>query len=161
MARRFFYSGDVSIEHGGMFYCLDSWQWGYVDALRVVPVSDAGGPDNVFWLEKLTINLRTGAELDSILQTSGWTREDIPKGAASRHFLVQAHVSYGAYDCESVATARIGPACPYSSHRECPPITHYLRASVDLHKLARRMAHGRDIGGCVKPMQGPHKGAPA
>lgn len=161
MARRFFYSGDRSIEHGGMFYCLDTWQWGYVDALRVVPVSDAGGPDNVFWTEELTINIRTGADLDSILQTSGWTREDIPRGAQGRHWLVSAHASYGAYDVQSVATVRIGPACPFSSQRECPPITHYLRASVDLFKLARRMAQGVEIDACVKPLQGPHKGVSA
>jgi hypothetical protein len=51
------YSGDVNIEHGGMFYSLANFEFGYVDAVRVTPCSDAGGPDNVFWVEQLTINV--------------------------------------------------------------------------------------------------------
>lgn len=153
MSRRFFYSGDVSIEHGGVFYCLDSWQLGYVDALRVVPAYDAGGPDNVFWIEGLTVNLRTGARLASVLQCSGLSADTMPTGAAYRHAIVEAHIAYGAYDCEPMATIQIGPDCPFSSHRECPPITHYLRASVNLRRLARRMASGFDVDECVKPLQ--------
>jgi hypothetical protein len=52
---RKFYSGDLNIEHGGFFYTLDNFDRGYVDAVRVTPCSDAGGPDNVFWIECLSV----------------------------------------------------------------------------------------------------------
>lgn len=51
--RHWHYNGDVNIEHGGFFYDLSTFEQGYVDVVRVVPCSDAGGPDNYFWLQKL------------------------------------------------------------------------------------------------------------
>lgn len=58
--RRWFYSGDISIEHGGVFYNLGPFEDGYVDAVRLQPCSDAGGPDNVFWIEHLTVIIHDG-----------------------------------------------------------------------------------------------------
>lgn len=51
------YSGDVDIAHGGMFYNMDDIENGYADAVRVTAVSDAGGPDNMWWVERISINV--------------------------------------------------------------------------------------------------------
>lgn len=54
---RWHYSGDVNIEHGGMFYNLSTFGEGYVSVVRCQPCTDAGGPDNCFWVEQLTANV--------------------------------------------------------------------------------------------------------
>lgn len=51
------YSGDVNIEHGGAFYNLATFEEGYVECWRLQPCSDAGGPDNCYWIEHLSINI--------------------------------------------------------------------------------------------------------
>lgn len=53
--RHWFYSGDVNIEHGGHFYNLDPFEDGWVDVVRLQPCSDAGGPDNCYWIEHLSV----------------------------------------------------------------------------------------------------------
>lgn len=152
MARRFFYFGDVSIEYGGYFYCLDSWQYGYVDALRVTPVSDAGGPDNVFWIEGLTVNIPKGDRLRGALDCVGIeSLASLPR-ATRRHAIVHACIGYGLYDADALATVQVGPDDPFYGGRERFEVTHYLRASVNLRKLARRMAHGHALTECVKPL---------
>jgi hypothetical protein len=55
--KRWYYSGDVNIEHGGMFMQLHEWANGFVNVVRVQPCSDAGGPDNMWWVESLSILL--------------------------------------------------------------------------------------------------------
>lgn len=49
------YLGDINIEHGGMFYNLATFEDGHVECWRLQPCSDAGGPDNVYWIEKLSV----------------------------------------------------------------------------------------------------------
>lgn len=49
------YNGDPDIECGGFFYRVDTIDEGYADVVRVTPCSDAGGPDNCFWVERLVI----------------------------------------------------------------------------------------------------------
>lgn len=142
MSKRLFYCGDSSIEHGGFYYSVETLKWGYVDAIRVSPCSDAGGPDNVFWIERLTINLRTGSALANVRATC-----DVPKdlkGAAATHADIEAHVYYGAYDCDSLATLQIGPADPYSRCADPLRVTHKMRANRSLRKLVRELALNRD-----------------
>lgn len=69
--KRIFYSGDRNIENGGYFYNLSTWQWDYVEAVRVTPCPDMDGPDNLFYVEKLTLNIRKGDALKSVLACSG------------------------------------------------------------------------------------------
>ena len=146
MSKRIFYTGDLSIEYGGVYYSLENMKWGYVDAIRITSCSDAGGPDNVFWIERLTVNLREGNALANIRATC-----DVPKyltGAAAKHADIEAHIYYGAYDCEHLATLQIGPDDEFYNGREELHITHRARANRSLRKLARELALGRD------PLQG-------
>lgn len=146
MSKRIFYTGDVSIEYGGTYYSIDTLEWGYVGAIRITPCSDAGGPDNVFWVERLTVNMRGGDALANIRATCG-----VPhnlKGATSKHADIEAHIYYGAYDYENLATLQIGPDDEFYNGREELRVTHKARANRSLRKLARELALGRD------PLQG-------
>lgn len=101
--KRIFYSGDININYGGYFYNLSCWHWGYVDVVRVVPCTDMDGPDNLFYVQKLTVNLQKGAKLANVIRTCGFDSLNLlPKGAARKHALVDCHLSYGTYDvCDS------------------------------------------------------------
>lgn len=98
------YRGDKNIEHGGVFYNLDSFEDGWVDVFRLQPCSDAGGPGNCYWYEVLSViihdgwraafwgvgdttaerrahrvlhNMESAERTESALQTCGWdTRLD-------------------------------------------------------------------------------------
>ena len=50
------YCGDVNIKEGGYFFRVHQ-QWEYADIVNVVPCSDAGGPNNMFWIETGTISI--------------------------------------------------------------------------------------------------------
>lgn len=144
MKNRIFYTGDINAEHGGMFYTLEGVKWGYVDALRIVPCSDAGGPDNLFWLERLTINLREGAALAPILECCGIGRDELARLTPAQrvHASIRAHESYGAYDPDGTEVVRIGPPCPFFDHRrewESPKIDRVLRAGSSIGRYAKRL----------------------
>jgi hypothetical protein len=68
------YSGDVDIAYGGMFYSMDDIAQGYANAVRVTPCADAGGPDNMWWVERITINVHNGT----------WPYEGVGETAAER-----------------------------------------------------------------------------
>lgn len=140
MAKRIFYSGDVNIEHGGYFYDFTGWQWGYVDVTRVQPCSDAGGPDNQFWVESLTVNVRKGAALEEVLSCCGLTIDTLPKGAARRHALVDCHLAYVTYDQEWSEAVQVGAVAePCGSGFDPVRIDKKLRGNASLYNCARNI----------------------
>ena len=50
MRNKWQYTGDVNVEYGGIFY-QDSGELDHCYAVKIVPVSDGGGPNNVFAIE--------------------------------------------------------------------------------------------------------------
>src|ERR1700685_3511801 len=54
MAKRWHYMGDINLEYGGYFWREDGAD-DYVLCVRVTPCSDAGGPNNLFWIEQGSI----------------------------------------------------------------------------------------------------------
>lgn len=105
------YSGDVNLEHGGVFYDLSNWSHGYASAYRVVPCSDAGGPDNEFWIEELTVNRQFGRkEITQALDCIGMqgTKYEALTRARQAHVLFDALLSYGRYDQMNSRRVRIG-----------------------------------------------------
>src|SRR5574343_454641 len=112
------YSGDVNVEYGGMCYVRhDDW----ADALRVTPCSDAGLPDNLFWLEKITVYIDSD-QLDQSLACCGCADEYAnATNAIKRHIAVDALVSYGAYDVDMCEVVRIGKPDKFWSGRDIPP----------------------------------------
>lgn len=141
---RLIYSGDLNIEHGGMFYSLQTWKNDYVNVLRVVPCSDAGGPDNCFWIEHLTVTIQNDAtKRQSALDVIGVDAEAFKKmkPAARRHALIEAHVSYGYYDTEQSTIVRIGKPDTFYSGRDTFEPAEVLRGNTSLERYAREQAH--------------------
>lgn len=139
MTNRVFYNGDVNPEYGGFFYTLENVKFGYVDAVRVTPCSDAGGPDNCFWLEVLSVNIeRRQGDIDEAISFCGWTDEYRSSSKAQKtHMLIAACVSAGFYDCDSTMV-RIGkPDEYYNGVKEFNPDCVF-RAGTRIGNLARR-----------------------
>ena len=138
---RAFYSGDVNIENGGYFYSLEGVKWGYVNAVRVVPCSDAGGPDNCYWIDEMTVNLRKGDKLSAVLQCCGLTEESLPTGAARMHAIIDCHVMHGEYDVRQSRAIKIGPDDPFFSDHKRKEWRNFerVRANSSLRRIARGM----------------------
>jgi hypothetical protein len=141
--RKLFYSGDVNCKYGGFFYCLTNWQYDYADALRIQPCSDAGGPDNLFWLERLTVNIpKDDAKRNAALDCCGSRAEyDKLTEAQKRHALIDACIAYGYYDVDSTSVIQVG-ATMEKPRPEFGPITVdvMLRGNASLYLYARRQA---------------------
>lgn len=113
---RWKYSGDVNLQYGGVFWNPEGAQFDSVEAVRITPCSDAGGPDNIFWIERLSVNLpdddHTIADVLSICGYSfdgykGYTK------AERLSMLVDACIAYGKYDTQDGETVKIGKDDPF------------------------------------------------
>ena len=141
--RKFFYSGDVNLQHGGTFYSVDTFdKWGYVDALRVTPCSDADGPDNLFWFEQLSVNVeRSADDIESALNCIGQTPESLKamKPAQRRHVVIDACIAYGFYDVTNSETVKVGgPKTEHLEYRGQAYNVHTtLRGNASLMRYAR------------------------
>jgi len=146
---RWHYHGDVSIEHGGMFYNLDNARYDYAEAWRVTPCSDAGGPDNQFWIEHLTVLIdedRRAQALACIGVTEDYYRS--LTRAMRMHLRVGAAVSCGHYDrvesptSSGCRTVQVGPADPFFGRRAgWDPIVCEvrLRGNASLRRYVRSL----------------------
>lgn len=126
MAKKWEYSGDMNLECGGVFYNIDPTDWdehGYCTAIRVDPCSEAGGPDNCWWIEELTVlKPDDHKELKSVLDVHGFqltkdgksvlTSPDAwgvdLKSDEGRRIVAECCVSYGKYDKDRGETIQIG-----------------------------------------------------
>jgi hypothetical protein len=119
--RKFFYSGDAHVEHGGCWYALDTWKWNYVDCVVVTPCSDAGGPSNCWWIETLTVNIpEDAAKVHDAMHSCGWLPQNLDKlsPAEMRHAIFDACKNYGLYDKVSGHMVRIGGPDQFYKGRE-------------------------------------------
>lgn len=145
--RRMFWSGDLNPANGGHFYTLEGAKWGYVDAVRVCPCSDANGPENLFWIEQITVNLRKGKELDRVLDCVGASVAAMKEaGMTARQILhasIDAHIAYGAYDAGNTACVQVGPHDEHFNHREWSTgratVDVQLRADACIGNYARKV----------------------
>ena len=115
MAHKWNYCGDVSLAYGGYFWREDGAD-DYVLCVRVQPCSDAGGPDNLFWIEQGSIYMPDEADKRRrALQCCGYENEVNPP----RAMLVDAFIYYQGIemDCRNGSTVvRFGP--PQPANRE-------------------------------------------
>lgn len=138
---RLFYFGDVNIEHGGFFYSLEGMKYDYADFVRVVPCVDAGGADNVFWIERGNVNILNPSALKDALRYCGMTDEyEDATPAQRRHMAIHACMSYGNIDIDQTETVRVGPECPFSGQRDTPKHDKQLRANASLRNYVRNIA---------------------
>lgn len=139
MANRVFYKGDINPECGGFFYTLENVKFGYADAVRVTPCSDAGGPDNCFWLDVLSVNIeRRQRDIDEALSVCERTDEYRSASKAHKtHMIIAECVWAGFYDCDRTMV-RIGkPDEYYNGVGEFNPECVF-RAGTNIGNLARR-----------------------
>lgn len=139
---RVFYTGDKNIECGGYFYSLENMKWDFADVVRVTPFSDADGPDNLYWVDRLTVNIREpGRELDNILATCGMDAQNLGRTATRNHVLIDCHLSYGAYDMCDRRVVQIGAKIdtPFHSSFGRINVDYVLRGNASLYKYARNV----------------------
>jgi hypothetical protein len=130
---RWKYSGDVNIEHGGLFWREDGAD-DYVLAVCVSPCSDAGGPTNMFWIEVGSIYMPTDPDkrkraLDCIGASS-----DNP----TRDELVHAFHAYSGIDADDRRTVQIGKPERGSHEWGGFEVTDQLRGNTSLARFVRR-----------------------
>ncbi len=131
------YTGDMSLEYGG-FYWKDEGDPESVEALKVTPCSDAGGPDNLFHVESGTVYMNP-ERLESALDVIGLTPE-----TASRNDVIYAFQAYSGLDRDAYGgerVIRIGPDESDYMRRSGgwnPEPDVILRAGTDLRKWIER-----------------------
>lgn len=140
------YSGDINIEHGGVLYSLANAKYDYADAVRVTPVSDAGGPANQFWVETIVVNLPTDPDgIERVLGCIGLTTEEYKTLTRARrlHALVDACICYGKYDQDKSEVVQVGvkvdPFWSAEHHAGFDPVKVdvVLRGNASLKRYAR------------------------
>lgn len=95
------YSGDLNLECGG-FYWKDEGDVDFVMAVEITPCSDAGGPDNLFYVEEGSIYFHPDKYTD-YLSTIG-----MEEAEATRDDLIYAAKAYGGIQCDCDTVIRIG-----------------------------------------------------
>ena len=70
------YTGDVNIEHGGVFF--QSLDDDSIRAVAITPCSSAGGPDNLFLIEDGFIYVGDAERIASALTVCGYTLDVVP-----------------------------------------------------------------------------------
>lgn len=109
------YQGDVSLRHGGYYFSVgkEETKYGYSSVVRVTPCSDAGGPDNLFWVETLLVNIPSVEERakNKMLDYVDMNEEKLKSMTPAQRFaeLVYACMVYGCYGQDSNKTVQIGP----------------------------------------------------
>lgn len=154
MAKRWNYSGDINLEHGGLFWREPEEGFtDYVEAVEVIPVSDMGGPDNEWLILRGSIYMpreKYGWALETCgykLAASGksllaYASDPIP--VASKQglaVLVNAFRAYYGIDEPSKYGVRIGKTEPQNNWRggyDAMGIDYELRGNSSLLRFVRR-----------------------
>ena len=137
------YTGDLNIEHGGAFYSLENWDWGYAEYVRCTPCSDAGAADNCYWVDKGTVNFNFDKpewvedKFKSALDCCGMIIEEWRNlsEAAQHHTAFECLLSYGAYEKEDEILVELGQYW----YGEKIAGAKKLRGNTDLRKYVRRI----------------------
>lgn len=129
------YSGDANLENGGVFYKLDpsDIQYGYCEAVRITPCSDAGCQDNAFWIERLTVNgFDDEKRIKNGLDCCGFTDNQ-----PSDEIKAYALVCYGYYDVNSAKIVQIGRKDKYHGGEFITPDV-VLRSNASLKNYVKK-----------------------
>lgn len=130
------YSGDLNLECGG-FYWREHGEPDSVEAIRVTPCSDAGGPDNLFHFEFGSIYMPEDKLADA-LSTIGMEPDK-----ADRDSIIYAFQAYSGLERDAMGgerVIRIGPdESDYARSNGWNPEPDFiLRAGTDLRKWVER-----------------------
>jgi hypothetical protein len=128
------YCGDISLAYGGYFWREDGAD-DYVLVVRVTPCSDAGGPDNLFWIEEGSLYIPDNRpdELKSALDCCGY-KEEKP----SRAVVVESLIAYRGFDHDPATVVRFGPAQPAGHEFGSIEPDVILRANASLKNYVKK-----------------------
>lgn len=136
------YRGDVNIEFGGMFI-LDEGDADTVEAVEVVPCSDAGGPDNLYWITKGSIYMPTDEkQRKEVLAMVGWYDEEVADAVQTRACLIDGFNAYHGIEADIRVVVQIGKRDPFydydSGGFSMPEVDYQLHGNTSLRKWVQR-----------------------
>lgn len=132
MTKTWHYQGDVNLEHGGTFYCLDEVAWGYAEAVSVMCCKEGGAQSNCWWISENVINMDCStATIGNILKWAGVESEN----PTVLEKVIAMH-EYGRYEQQTCIVVQIGPEDFDCRDPVTPDVK--LRAGVDLETWVRR-----------------------
>ncbi len=148
MGKRWNYSGDLNLKHGG-FYWRESGHTDHVYAVKVTPCSDAGGPDNLFHIEAGSIYMpQEPGKVASALSCCGYSLDargrlldgcgGVLTGKRKRWMMVDAWNAYHGLDQDAEYVVRIGPAEETLRDGWSPEPDTILRSNAKLSNYVRR-----------------------
>ena len=134
------YSGDINLEYGGYYWREDGAD-DYALVVRITPCTDAGGPSNLFVIERGSVYIpREPMARKQALTILGEEDNESPSFA----LLVEAFISYGGIERHCVAgktIVRVGPIDPFYAAGGIgwnPKPDKILRANASLANYAKR-----------------------
>lgn len=92
------YIGDVNLEHGGMFFNLDEWRYGYVSVLEVIDLGSATGFSGGFLVEHKVVMIGREDINKSALESCGWDKLPGRTSDSRKMALTEAVCRYGYCD---------------------------------------------------------------
>lgn len=111
------YDGDVDLRHGGAFWTDDGdGQSGQVRVVRILPLSDQGGPDNVFRVEAGTLDVGDGERLVAALESVGMPVDGLGDEVTLAD-KVRAVLGHWGLEEDETLVVRIGAVDPYWNGR--------------------------------------------
>jgi hypothetical protein len=125
MSRRWYYMGDINLEHGGTFFNFSDMKHGYVTTVEVIGLGSAIGFPGAILIEERTVIMDRKEKWASALSTIGASL--LPNGdiddngdpirkatLAWRMCLAYALSGYGCFDTERSETLQPNPSGPLS-----------------------------------------------
>ncbi len=119
---RYVYSGDVNVEHGGVWIDLSTWSDGYVDAVRVSDIDGGCGFTGAVLIEHITINGTDDPKrLREALHSCGYDGylQGCHNKTIARHMLAEALMQYGYYDPNDCERRFVFGGVPSSEVVQC------------------------------------------
>lgn len=134
MNKRWHYIGDVNLEHGGAFIQEGDWP-DYCNAVQVTPCSDAGGPENWYWIESGTVYMGNAVHVQSALECCN----ESPDAAQWRKGY--AVLQYMGIDCDTRIIVQIGAKrddCDSWQWDDTLEPDYVLRGNASLRRYVKR-----------------------
>lgn len=136
-SKRWFYNGDINIEHGGIYY-QESGSSDHVYAVEVIGAENMGGADNEFLIVSGSVFIGDDTAKHAVmLEHIGETLE-----SATRHDLILAAITFHGIDQDAVNGAthvRIGKVDTYQRNKwDDSKIDIFLRGNSSLRRYVRR-----------------------
>jgi hypothetical protein len=135
------YRGDINIKYGGVFI-LDEGDEDFVSIVEVTPCSDAGGPNNLFWITKGSLYMPTDENRrKAALETVGWYDEDGTE-EHKRMCLIDGFLAYHGIDRDTEVVVQVGKRDPFFDYDHggfsMPEVDYQLHGNVNLRKWVER-----------------------